>query len=331
MPEYSYVLNCYRVAFRQAKIEPLGAAGGMSGARFWRITGSQDLYVLRRWPSEHPATYQLQFIHDVLSHAVQKGVTYLPLPIATNDGQTFVSHDRHLWELAPWLPGAANYHESPSANKLRSALIALAKFHEATKDFELHPGRSDESIAQVPVESGPAPGIIRRLERLHELQAAGAAPLKRAIAAADWPELAHAAHQFVELLPKAVPLATSLLTPLAEVPFVVQPCLRDVWHDHVLFVDNDVARLLGSLAVDDAGEWQRGLEAYATIRPFSADELRAVAALDASSTVLAGCNWIRWVFVENRQFDDREQVGRRLALLLDRLQRLVQKNASSIQ
>jgi homoserine kinase type II len=122
-----------------------------------------------------------------------------------------------------------------------------------------------------------------------------------------------------------------------------------VWHDHVLFVDNevtglidfgavaidtpavDVARLLGSLAVDDAGEWQRGLEAYATIRPFSADELRAVAALDASSTVLAGCNWIRWVFVENRQFDDREQVGRRLALLLDRLQRLVQKNASSIQ
>ena len=231
-------------------------------------------------------------------------------------------------------------------------MIALAKFHEATKDFELHRGRSDESIAQVPVKSGPAPGIIRRLERLHELQAAGAGALKRAIAAADWPELAHSAHsahQFVELLPKAVPLATGLLTPLAEVPFVVQPCLRDVWHDHVLFVDNevtglidfgavaidtpavDVARLLGSLAVDDAGEWQRGLEAYATIRPFSSDELRAVAALDASSTVLAGCNWIRWVFVENRQFDNREQVGRRLALLLDRLQRLVQRNASSIQ
>lgn len=345
MLELSYVLNCYPVGTGPSKIEPLGAAGGLSGARFWRISGSQGLCVLRRWPSEHPAAEQLQRIHDVLRHASRNGVAFLPLPVVAHDGRSFVSHAGHLWELAPWLPGAADYDVSPSPAKLRNAMAALAKFHVATEDCDLSVGRQADSVANtLSARTGPCPGIVRRLERLRDLDAGGIEVLARAIAAADWPELARSAQPFVELLPSAVPLAIGLLAPLAEVTLALQPCLRDVWHDHVLFVGNevtglidfgalaidapivDVARLLGSLAGDDADAWQRGLEAYRAIRPLTAVEVRAVAALDASGTVLAGCNWIRWIFTEHRQFENRRQVERRLELLLDRLGELVRSN-----
>ena len=347
MLEPSYVLNSYPVAFRRSKIDPLGAAGGMSGAQFWRISGSQGLYVLRRWPGEHPTSEQLRFIHGVLGHAAHKGVSFLPLPIATTDGRTFVTYDGHLWELAPWLPGAADYGQAPSPEKLQNALAALAKFHAATADYNLCVGHQAE-YAAVPLaaHTGPCPGIVRRLERLHALHTSGTGELQRAIpAAGDWPELARTAKSFVALLPRAVPLAIGLLAPLCDMSFALQPCLRDVWHDHVLFVGNDVtglidfgalaidapvvdvSRLLGSLAVDNADDRQRGLAAYAAIRPLTSGELRAVAALDAGSTVLAGCNWIRWIGVENRQFENRLQVEQRMALLLRRLENLVDGHA----
>lgn len=346
MLEFSYVLSCYPVAINRSKIEPLGTAGGLSGARFWRITGPQGLYVLRRWPSEYPSVDQLQFIHGVLGHAARHGIEFLPLPIATSDGQTFVQHDGHLWELAPWLSGAADYDQSPNPAKLANAMMKLAAFHVATANCDFRIG--SKVLASGPALStrdGPCPAIVNRLERLSELRQSGISSLERAISAADWPEFACSAKAFVDLLPSAVPLVVDLLAPLADVPFALQPCIRDVWHDHVLFVDDevrglidfgalaieapvvDVARLLGSLAKDDATGWQRGLEAYATIRRLTSVERRAIAALDASGTVLAGCNWIRWIYVENRQFESRLKVEQRLEMLLDRLQRLVRRNA----
>ena len=116
-------------------------------------------------------------------------------------------------------------------------------------------------------------------------------------------------------------LAVARLAPLANVPLPLQPCIRDVWHDHVLFegdtvtglidfgavrIDTpatDVARLLGSLVGDDATGWREGLAAYCAVRPLTDHEPLAVFALDTAGTILAGCNWIRWIYKEGRQFD----------------------------
>jgi homoserine kinase type II len=117
----------------------------------------------------------------------------------------------------------------------------------------------------------------------------------------------------------------------------LQPCIRDIWSDHVLFeghrvsgiidfgsmrVDNvagDVARLLGSLAGDDLAAWQRGLEAYEAVRPLTDDESALVTVFDESTMLLAGFNWLDWIIAE-RQFENPSEVVHRLTMIINRLE-----------
>ncbi len=331
------ILRRYTPECQPSRIEPLDFAGGMSGAQFWRITAPRGTLILRRWPPEHPSPERLHFIHAVLRHAAQRGVMLLPLPISTRDGQTFIAHAGHLWELAPWMPGAADYERSPSVDKLCAAMTALAQFHIATADFPTPPtplsvGRQAEYL---PATSTLV--ISHRLARLHDLADGGIEELSRAITDTTWPELAPLARQFAAILPRAVPRAIGQLEPLTDVSLPLQPCLRDIWHDHVLFTGDDVtglidfgavdidtpatdiARLLASFAGDDAAAWQTGLAAYSTLRPISEQESLAVFALDSAGTILAGGNWIRWIYVAGRQFENRAQVVERFRRILTRI------------
>jgi homoserine kinase type II len=318
------ILQHYPPACQPARIEPLGNAGGMSGAQFWRLAAPRGKLALRRWPTEHPTTERLGFIHDVLAHAASRGITMLPLPVTTRDGKSFVQHAGHLWELAPWMPGTADYERAPSTAKLRAAMTTLGEIHVALKDCpKAATGHRGEAVVGL---AGAPPSILRRLARLTELSNGGHQQLSPAIKNDHWPDLAPLAREFVARLPDAVPKAIAQLTPLAHVELPLQPCLRDIWHDHVLFTGDavtgivdfgaididtpacDIARLLGSLVRDDTRDWRTGLAAYITVRRLSSDELLAVTAFDISGTILAGCNWIRWIYAERREFGNRAQV-----------------------
>jgi homoserine kinase type II len=321
------ILKHYPLECQSTAITPLGAAGGMSGALFWRINAPRGTLALRRWPVEHPTPDRLRFIHAVLDQAARHGVAVIPLPIRTTTGESFVHHAGHLWELAPWMPGAANYEREPNVDKLRAAMRALAEFHLAVANFE-------HTTAPDSAEGSNA--VMRHLARLRQVMHDSSQELSRAITASSWPELAPLARQFLATLPRALPKAIAKLEPLANHPLPLQPCLRDIWHDHVFFTGNevtglidfgavdidtpatDVARLLRSLAGDNASDWQIGLDAYAEVRTLSHHELLAARALDASGTILAGCNWIRWIYVERRQFENQVQVIDRFRRILDR-------------
>jgi homoserine kinase type II len=80
----------------------------------------------------------------------------------------------------------------------------------------------------------------------------------------------------------------------------------------------DISRLLGSLAGDDASGWQTGLTTYSAVRQLSVHEQHAVTALDISGTLLAGCNWIRWIYVDGRQFENPTQVMSRFRAIVAR-------------
>jgi homoserine kinase type II len=258
----------------------------------------------------------------------------------------------------------ADYERSPNKAKLRAAMTALAGFHIATADFDVE--RFGDEKLGLPA-AGRSRAIVGRLQRLRELQAGGVDSLAQAISATTWPELAPLARRFIARLPGVVPPAIASLAPLSDGQFPLQPCLRDIWHDHVLFTGDevtgmvdfgavaidtpatDIARLLGSLGTVpfspaqrgclpvqqfdqpetakrglspsfpvDADTWSVGLAAYSSVCPLSADERHAVSALDSAGTILAGCNWIKWIYIEDRQFENRTQVNERFRRIVAR-------------
>jgi Ser/Thr protein kinase RdoA (MazF antagonist) len=134
-----------------------------------------------------------------------------------------------------------------------------------------------------------------------------------------------------------------LLSDTVRLSVPIQPAIRDIWRDHVLFLGNDVsglvdfgalrpesvaadvARLLGSLVGDEAAGWQTGLTAYEAVRPLSSIERRLMTAFDQSGVLLSGLQWLSWVYLDGRIFEDRAAVEARLDELLARLERLASR------
>jgi homoserine kinase type II len=119
-----------------------------------------------------------------------------------------------------------------------------------------------------------------------------------------------------------------------EQSWLQQPVLRDVWSDHVLFVGDvvsgfidfgamrvdtpltDIARLLGSLAGCNPQQRHLALEAYAEARPLLAAEQALIHLLDQTGNLLAGWNWLQWLYLERREFPSLPAVRQRLQHLL---------------
>jgi Ser/Thr protein kinase RdoA (MazF antagonist) len=135
-----------------------------------------------------------------------------------------------------------------------------------------------------------------------------------------------------------MPTIPDRLATWKERSFSLQPCLCDVWHDHLLFsghrltglidyggvkmdhVAVDLARLLGSLHGDDHPGWQIGLAAYREIRALSAEEEALAQALDQTGVILGAATWFLWLHRDGRVFDDPAAASRRLETLLDRME-----------
>lgn len=346
--DLSPVIRRFPPDCRPARVEPLGSAGGFSGAAFWRLTTPRGLLCLRQWPAEHPSPERLRFIHAVLRHVHEGGFKLAATPLATTAGETFVSHAGHLWELTPWLPGAADYHDHPSPARLAAAMRTLAEFHQAAKTFSLPlplgEGWGEGSSPPFPLQLGQgeslSPGIRERLDRLRRLAAGGLDDLRQKMRRETWPELFDRGVALLDLFPLATPRVESQLAAAASLTVPLQPCIRDVWSDHLLFtgdevtglidfgamrIDNvatDVARLLGSLAGDAPAARHTGISSYESLRPLSPAEHQLLAAFDSSGVLLSGINWLEWVFCEGRRFQDSGRVRKRMEETIQRLRRL---------
>jgi Ser/Thr protein kinase RdoA (MazF antagonist) len=308
-------------------VEFLGGAGGFSGARFWRMGSAGGELCLRRWPVEHPSPERLAFIHSILGRAWRNGFRRLPRPIATNQGQTFFRHEGRLWELTPWLPGAADYPSAPSAARLRGAMRALAEFHLAVA--------GDESA---PSAAAGSPGLLERASQARRLASGGMEDLAAAVRSKSISGLQEQATRVLSLARGAMDDVARDLRRATEINVPLQPAIRDIWRDHVLFVGEevsgiidfgamriesvcgDVARLLGSLAGNNVAQWNIGIEAYRALRPLSAEEEALMPVFERSGIVLAGVNWLEWLYCEGRQFENLPAVRQRLEEIGDRLE-----------
>jgi homoserine kinase type II len=251
--------------------------------------------------------------------ARDQGLDFVPALLPTANGDTLVWDHGRLWELTEWLPGRADFHSQPTIARLEAACIALAQLHVCWE-----PGYSQGVSV--------CPAVVRRLDRLREwraLQGSG-----------WWPEARlPVAERAWRVLPEWAQRTYAELQCWLGASWELQPCLCDLWHDHLLFdgdrltglVDYgavksdhpaiDLARLLGSLVEDNAEMWRIGLAAYRTVRRLSAEEEQLARVLDRTGTVVGVTNWLRWLFHERRVFDDPGSALRRLEILVRRMEK----------
>lgn len=235
-----------------------GVAGGFSGARVWRgdDESGSPAFALKQWPPEMTAERLLR-IHFWMTRAAH--LAFVPAILRAADGNTVVTHDGRAWDVTRWMPGAPR--ESPGAADVEAACAAVARLHAVWRT----------------TDRAPCPGVLARLRLLRDWLASPASPDSTpALPPSLLPLLRHAS----QLVTKAAPAAVRALEPWATVPVRVQPCLRDLRAEHVLFTEGavagiidfgataedhpavDLARLLGEYSAADATLFEVGLRAY---------------------------------------------------------------------
>ena len=296
------------------KTEFLGGAGGFSGAQIWKLKTSDQNYCLRRWPLSHPDRQRLKWIHLVLVHASSNGCSFVATPMETNSGERFAHQDDYLWELTPWMPGKAEFEQDPNSVRLENVMTCLAKFHLASAQVNLDFQKSTNAASRLATlrEAG---SLIEQIERSAETELASVHHLRTMV-------LRQGAKRAAEL--------AGLIAPFVDQVFPVQPVIRDVWHDHVLFSGNevtgmvdfgamqmdnvalDLSRLLGSLVGNQSHRWQTAIDHYSKLRPLNPNETEFVFALDQCATFLGSLSWLKWLLIDRRCFESSEQVEKRV-------------------
>jgi homoserine kinase type II len=181
--------------------------------------------------------------------------------------------------------------------------------------------------------------VSRRLDRARDWTTATASGWRIPLHAGREDPIRPWAERAWLLLERLAGSVPALLAPWAKQALPLQPCLCDVWHDHLLFegdrltglvdfgavkVDHvavDLARLLGSLVGDEDDGWETGCAAYRAVRPLTADEETLARALDRTGTIIGAANWLLWLYREGRAYQDLDGVTRRLAAEVERMER----------
>lgn len=313
----------------QASLEPVTAAAGFSGARVWQVRYGNELYALRQWPPSAPRADRMAAI-SALQLFLADHELPAPRPVLTAEGVASLWQEGAWWSLNHWLPGAADYWSDPRPEKLRAALTMLARIHVAAARFP----HVDPKEASTP---RPSPALAQRFDRMGRLIIADFADLANYVGRHPVPREQALATQALDLAERLAPPLRKSLEKWLWTPLPMQWCLRDIWHDHILFTHNevtgvldfgaaaidsaagDVARLLGSMVGDDGDGWRIGLEAYEAVRRLSWKEQDAEWLFDATGTVLSAVNWVDWLVRD--KFALGKSVDRNLGVA--RLERLV--------
>jgi Ser/Thr protein kinase RdoA (MazF antagonist) len=302
---------------------PLGNAGGFSGARIWRgPTADGREFCLKAHPTAADADRLERVVHGWMLMARSAGVTFVPRVEQTLGGRTVVQAVGRVWEVTEWMPGRPDFGATSTDNRLFAAVTAVARLHEAWWNLS-------EGVA-------PCPAVHRRWQALRAWEALIVAGWRPSPAPGD-PVRPHVQQAF-DRLPAAVGRATAALTSRLAVPVPVQPCLSDIWQDHVLFTGDvvtgiidyaaakidhvavDLARLLGSIVPGDPERIAAALDAYRAIRPLAHSEL--VELLDWTGVIVAVTNWLRWLYFDGRAYPNRGAVAERFGALTRRLEEL---------
>lgn len=286
---------------------------GFSGASVWKVTTQERSFALKRWPIRQPVHCDLQTIHQLMQQARHSGLLVVPEVQRTIEGDSLVNHDGVLWDALSWQPGQSD--SQPTESRLKSAMVLISRLHALWRS-------QNERRFEV------CPAIMLQHRRLSEWTADELELLNRRTPTMGL--FREALIHFEQHRTHALQRLASWLTRR----FSLQPCLGDVWADHVLFEGNevtglidfggvrydhpaqDLARLIGSYTQGHATRRQQALSCYAPISP-EVEQLSIL--LDDSGTIVSLGNWLRWLILEERLFSDQSRAITRLLQLVNRL------------
>jgi homoserine kinase type II len=319
---------------------------GFSGSTIWKVSAADGFLLhefpgplcLKRWPADHPPPARLPWIHRVLKQARDRGIDFVPEMIRTQQGATICEAAGSTWELMTWLPGSVETERPATERRMAAALRALAKFHQAVRGRESL-AVEDSSIQEIAHRQrfptrGPAPAFADRFNRWQELRAGKIEAIRTAVERHRIELIDDLAQRWIANHSALSCEMANNLSIAAQLPLPLQPAIRDLWRDHVLFdgsevtgfidfgamrIDTpltDLARLIGSLAGDEEKLRSAAFAAYAALQPLTPREVELIDLLDHSGTLIAGWNWLDWLYVEQRQFPSLAAVRERLSELL---------------
>lgn len=304
--------------------QALGNAGGFSGSQLWRIESAYGTFCLRAWPAGRTAA-DLQPVHRWMLQARLAGLTFVPAVLPAANGATCIATAGRCWELTTWQPGRGDFHRQPSASRLRSALVAVAQLHSA---WQTGASPLAESAA-----------VMRRHTILSTWENERLKPCKPAGRLLTDNMLEPLGGRAFRQLQRWLTPARLTIDQWTPKRMPLQPCLCDIWHDHVLFegdrvtgivdygnmrsaecIAADLGRLLGSLVEDDAAAWTAGFEAYATVRPLGELERALAKLLDWTGVVVGVGHWLEWLGNDRLSSAYLPAATRRLERLVARME-----------
>lgn len=320
-----------------------------SGQPSLMTAGSQQAskYVLRCWPSQVTKS-RVDQVHQVIGAAANQCAYLLkPLPMggAPGDGgargassrvlaeqPTAVRDDQgRIWELNRWVPGQPLAADADRA-QICAGARALADVHQALRQQGISRAAAESikervrriaqlstqlpALWQLPLQGRTSPRVIDQLGRVQTLLRA------------KWGGFAGE--------------MSIQLGQLAAQPLPVHFVLRDTRRQNVLFDHGEVSGIIDydALRVDfpavDLARWVSGFALYQSQRQqildgivaeynekttFQSvypveDFMRAIELIAESTQMISLANWLVWLTVEQRQFDDWSAVSTRLDELL---------------
>jgi homoserine kinase type II len=232
------------------------APAGFSGAEVWKGSdGGEPIVAFKQWPAGFSAR-RLADIHRWMSQAKQ--LSFVPAVLNAMNGETIVVEDDRLWDLTRWMTGTPL--ERPSVREIETACAAVAKLHVMWRT-----DRPPEACR----------GIRNRLRLLREW-ISSPSPVDPSLL----PELKSLVRRAIGIIGQTAPLTIEELSSWEDFPLAVQPCVRDLRGEHVLFAGNrvtgivdygamaednpavDLARLLGDYCLGDPQLFAAGLASY---------------------------------------------------------------------
>ncbi|MDC0273912.1 phosphotransferase [Planctomycetaceae bacterium] len=329
----SRIFDHWPAMFAQAKI--MDSHAGFSGAIVERIEVGGQHFALRGWPKESLPAARLLGLHQFQRFLFERGFTQVSVPVPTIDGRSLVQHEKRFWQMEPWMPGKADFLKHPSDEKLKAVMHLLARLHIASTQFVA----SQESALWFSVSpSAPSPALVERIQILERWSGTNPETLHRSIQQKLIPEkIKDRLCEILSLYLSHAEKVHSELREMADHQFSLQPCLRDLWSEHVLWTANqvtglidfgacrienpmiDLSRLLGSYFIDDSESYQKAIGWYDEIRSVSTSERKLFSVLDRSQRLLAGMTWIDRLVLTAHPLNDWSAVENRLDEILPRL------------